>query len=394
MEENREPLSAIAIEKKLQLLRNKHFSEDTIALVKSDYEYGLTEEEITLYLNKSYDIEQMKILSECLHKDVPKDVIDIIKNTKYSVHQMQVSLEFYEKGVPVQTIKEVMDKGEKPITMRRLYEEVLEQLNKVKKQIPEESEYVKALISQMDEVVAKINHQNERYDALNKKLSEIETSKDDEEVRGRLVKENQDKDALINSQQNELNKASSTIARLRDDIEKKDKEMKRMGDRIESLEDKIISVATENKKEAESKAEPQESQSVSQADKKMVDTVAVPQNMQAVANGIPVYYQIPVVDGTGNVVQRLPIERSVRKSSNSGVVSLFARLSFKKKSRADIVKLVASGDLVPAQHVQIKSAIEKGLTESQLVELINNNISAEKMKEIIEIAVLENSMAD
>ena len=394
MEENREPLSAIAIEKKLQLLRNKHFSEDTIALVKSDYEYGLTEEKISLYLNKSYDIEQMKILSECLHKDVPKDVIDIIKNTKYSVHQMQVSLEFYEKGVSVQTIKEVMDKGEKPITMRRLYEEVLEQLNKVKKQIPEESEYVKALISQMDEVVAKINHQNERYDALNKKLSEIETSKDDEEVRERLVKENQDKDALINSQQNELNKASSTIARLRDDIEKKDKEMKRMGDRIESLEDKIISVATENKKEAESKAEPQESQSVPQAEKKMVDTVAVPQNMQAVANGIPVYYQIPVVDGTGNVVQRLPIERSVRKSSNSGVVSLFARLSFKKKSRADIVKLVASGDLVPAQLVQIKSAIEKGLTESQLVELINNNISAEKMKEIIEIAVLENSMAD
>lgn len=394
MEENREPLSAIAIEKKLQLLRNKHFSEDTIALVKSDYEYGLKEEEISLYLNKSYDIEQMKILSECLHKDVPKDVIDIIKNTKYSVHQMQVSLEFYEKGVPVQTIKEVMDKGEKPITMRRLYEEVLEQLNKVKEQIPEESEYVKALISQMDEVVAKINHQNERYDALNKKLSEIETSKDDEEVRERLVKENQDKDALINSQQNELNKASSTIARLRDDIEKKDKEIKRMGDRIESLEDKIISVATENKKEAESKAEPQESQSVSQADKKIVDTVAVPQNMQAVANGIPVYYQIPVVDGTGNVVQRLPIERSVRKSSNSGVVSLFARLSFKKKSRADIVKLVASGDLVPAQLVQIKSAIEKGLTESQLVELINNNISAEKMKEIIEIAVLENSMAD
>ena len=394
MEENREPLSAIAIEKKLQLLRNKHFSEDTIALVKSDYEYGLKEEEISLYLNKSYDIEQMKILSECLHKDVSKDVIDIIKNTKYSVHQMQVSLEFYEKGVPVQTIKEVMDKGEKPITMRRLYEEVLEQLNKVKKQIPEESEYVKALISQMDEVVAKINHQNERYDALNKKLSEIETSKDDEEVRERLVKENQDKDALINSQQNELNKASSTIARLRDDIEKKDKEMKRMGDRIESLEDKIISVATENKKEAESKAEPQESQSVSKADKKMVDTVAVPQNMQALANGIPVYYQIPVVDGTGNVVQRLPIERSVRKSSNSGVVSLFARLSFKKKSRADIVKLVVSGDLVPAQLVQIKSAIEKGLTESQLVELINNNISAEKMKEIIEIAVLENSMAD
>ena len=31
---------------------------------------------------------------------------------------------------------------------------------------------------------------------------------------------------------------------------------------------------------------------------------------------------------------------------------------------------------------RIKSAIEKGLTESQLVELINNNISAEKMKAV------------
>ena len=88
------------------------------------------------------------------------------------------------------------------------------------------------------------------------------------------------------------------------------------------------------RKEAESKAEPQESQSVSQADKKMVDTVAVPQNMQAVANRIPVYYQIPVVDGSGNVVQRLPIERSVRKSSNSRSGKPFARLSFKKKVKS------------------------------------------------------------
>ena len=483
MEEKREPLSEMAIERKIQILRNKHMDSEVIALVKSDYEYGLTDDEIGLYLNKSYDIEQMKVLSKCLHKGVSEELLTLLKDSRMAAPKMQTALDYYEKGVPIDAIREVVQKDDTAVNMRRMFDVVLEKLNKAKEQMPQDLEYVKSLVAQMDEVVAKINHQNERYDALNKKLSEIETSKDDEEVRERLVKENQDKDALINSQQNELNKASSTIARLRDDIEKKDKEMKRMGDRIESLEDKIISVATENKKEAESKAEPQESQSISQADKKMVDTVAVPQNMQAVANGIPVYYQIPVVDGTGNVVQRLPIEkkdkemkrmgdriesledkiisvatenkkeaeskaepqesqsisqadkkmvdtvavpqnmqavangipvyyqipvvdgtgnvvqrlpieRSVRKSSNSGVASLFARLSFKKKSRADIVKLVASGDLVPAQLVQIKSAIEKGLTESQLVELINNNISAEKMKEIIEIAVLENSMAD
>jgi hypothetical protein len=399
MEEKREPLSEMAIERKIQILRNKHMDSEVIALVKSDYEYGLTDDEIGLYLNKSYDIEQMKVLSKCLHKGVSEELLTLLKENRMAAPKMQTALDYYEKGVPIDAIREVVQKDDTAVNMRRMFDVVLENLSKAKEQKPEDSEYVKALVAQMDEVVAKINHQNERYDALNKKLSEIETSKDDEEVRERLVKDNQEKDELINDQQNELNKANGTIARLRDDIEKKDKEMKRMSDRIESLEDKIMGVAVDNKKAAEEKpkqeeTKPKDNVAETTAGKEMVDTIAVPQAAPVIQNGIPVYYQLPVVDASGHVVQRLPIERSARKSSNSGVASLFARLSFKKKSRADIVKLVASGDLVPAQLVQIKSAIEKGLTESQLVELINNNISAEKMKEIIEIAVLENSMAD
>ena len=399
MEEKREPLSEMAIERKIQILRNKHMDSEVIALVKSDYEYGLTDDEIGLYLNKSYDIEQMKVLSKCLHKGVSEELLTLLKDSRMAAPKMQTALDYYEKGVPIDAIREVIQKDDTAVNMRRMFDVVLENLSKAKEQKPEDSEYVKALVAQMDEVVAKINHQNERYDALNKKLSEIETSKDDEEVRERLVKDNQEKDELINDQQNELNKANGTIARLRDDIEKKDKEMKRMSERIESLEDKIMGVAVDNKKAAEEKpkqeeTKPKDNVAETTAGKEMVDTIAVPQAAPVIQNGIPVYYQLPVVDASGHVVQRLPIERSVRKSSNSGVASLFARLSFKKKSRADIVKLVASGDLVPAQLVQIKSAIEKGLTESQLVELINNNISAEKMKEIIEIAVLENCMAD
>lgn len=399
MEEKREPLSQMAIEKRIQLLRNKNVDNEVIALVKSDYEDGLTDDEVNLYLDKNYNLNQMKVLSNCLHKGVSEEMMTLLRESKMAGGQMQTALNYYEKGVPVAAIKEVVEKDDTAINMRRMLDVVLENLSKAKEQKPEDSEYVKALVAQMEEVVEKINHQNERYDVLNKKLSEIETSKDDEEVRERLVKDNQEKDELINDQQNELNKANGTIARLRDDIEKKDKEMKRMSERIESLEDKIMGVAVDNKKAAEEKTKqeetkPKDNVAETTAGKEMVDTIAVPQAAPVIQNGIPVYYQLTVVDASGHVVQRLPIERSVRKSSNSGVASLFARLSFKKKSRADIVKLVASGDLVPAQLVQIKSAIEKGLTESQLVELINNNISAEKMKEIIEIAVLENSMAD
>lgn len=384
MEDKREQLNQMAIEKKLQLLRNKNIGEDVIALVRSDYEYGLTEDEISIYLNKSYNIGQMKVLSECLHRDVKKELVDILKDSRLDANQMKISLEFYEKGVPIETVKRVIEKGDMAIEMRRIYDKLLQQLQKAKEKAPDESEYVKELISQMEQVVEKINYQDNRYDELNKKLTEIETSKDDEAVRERLVKEIEDKDAMINSQQDRLNQASRTVVKLRNEIEKKDKEIKQMSDRIESLEDEV--------KDAKDRAvtESEESNNAVMSDRTKTYENPCPQTI----NGIPVYYQIPVVDSSGNFVQQLPVERAARKSANRGLAGLFARLSFRKKSRADIVRLVASGDLVPAQLVQIKSAIEKGLTESQLVELINNNISAEKMKEIIEIAVLENSLAD
>ena len=54
MEEKREPLSQMAIEKRIQLLRNKNVDNEVIALVKSDYEDGLTDDEVNLYLDKNY----------------------------------------------------------------------------------------------------------------------------------------------------------------------------------------------------------------------------------------------------------------------------------------------------------------------------------------------------
>ncbi len=165
MEENREPLSAIAIEKKLQLLRNKQFSEDTIALVKSDYEYGLKEEEISLYLNKSYDIEQMKILSECLHKDVSEELLTLLKDSRMAAPKMQTALDYYKKGVPIDAIREV-DKDDTAVNMRRMFDVVLEKLNKAKEQMPQDLEYVKSLVLRWMKWLKRSITRMKRYDAL------------------------------------------------------------------------------------------------------------------------------------------------------------------------------------------------------------------------------------
>ena len=103
-------------------------------------------------------------------------------------------------------------------------------------------------------------------------------------------------------------------------------------------------------------------------------------------------YHAAVVDRDGNIIRFVPVERMERKDRGSVMSSMFSRLFLKKKT--DIVKLLAEKDLSPEQLVQVRGAIEKGLSEKQLLVLINNKIPAEQMEEIINIAVYENKMKE
>lgn len=383
-------LSKSEIGKHIDILKSgKRYSEEIIALIKDDLEYGFSKEQTELYLKSGYNIGQMRVYSECLRDGKSEEFLSLIERTELTAPQMQIAFEFYKKGVPIATIEEVVARKETPIAMKTAFSKFLEQIQTVKQETATEPEYVQELVKKMEEIVSKICVQEKRYDALNEKLTIFESTKADEQIRENLVKENADKEQLLNDQQDKLNQANSAISRLREQLEFKDKEMNRMSNRIETLEDKLLHATNAN---VVTSSEPKKEEECNiQSEVKKEGAAMTQQTIVTEPMGIPIFYQIPVVDMQGRVIQKVQIDRSESKAN--GVIGLLSKLCFKKKSRADIVKLVASGDLVPAQLIQIKSGIEKGLTEGQLVELINNNVAAEKMKEIIEIAVLENSMA-
>lgn len=375
----------------IKKLTDMGHSKEVLELVKDDLEFGLVNDEINLYLDKKWDLRQKKVYSMCLRDELSREVIAVIMREGLDGSQMQVALEFYQKGVPIETVASVIDKGENAKHMQKAFEAVMSNLERVKTGSAESSvvdrEYVQSLVKQIEEAVAKIQFQEQRYDELNKKLKIFENAKQDEAVHNGLVKKLGDTEAELSGQQDQLNRANATIARLREQIEEKKKEMEKMQNRIDTLEDKLLeraSVATAEKvsvKAEEEKKEPASTQT-------FFDEKPIAEKPYQ----IPIYYQLPVVDASGRVIQRVQVEKTIRKGNQGAFTGLLGKLGIMKKSRQDIVKLLASGDLVPAQLVQIRCAIEKGLTESQLVELINNNVSAEKMKEIIDIAVLENSM--
>ena len=368
------------------------YPEEVLALVLEDLEYGLSEEQVKQYYKKKWNIGQMKIYSRCLRGGYSDEAIKVITSENLSGNQMSVALEFYEKGVPLESIEAVVGRNDFPATMKKLYENILSEMKETKKITEDAPDYAKKLVDQISAMITHIEFQEKRYDALAEHLKIFEVTKKDEDVRDNLIKQNAHQATVMSEQQNQIMQANSAVARYRAENEQKDKEMKKMQDKVNALEEqqriKELRVADTNTVSTSASIPLPEVVRMSESRVQEHQSAMIPQNIPR--HGVPIYYTIPMVDSYGQVVQKLPIERTEKKTG--GIAGVFSKLGLKKKSRQDIVKLVASGDLVPAQLIQLKSAIERGLTENQLVELINNNVSAEKMKEIIEIAVLENAM--
>lgn len=377
------------------------YSEQQIQLIQDDLLYGLSKEETERYTQKSYDFKQMQVYSRCLRNNYSEEVIAVITADRLTGSQMEVALEFYEKGIPVETITKVAAGDMTAANMKRAYQRVLDEMDKAARDSDEDSSYAQELMEQIKSVVSKLEFQEQRYDALNQKLKEIETVKKDSKAEIQLRKELSEKDKLLIEQQNRLNDAHVASAKLRNELEvlrkendemqtvvngyqKKEQQNENMGEQDEQ-DNKIPSLSeVKNVTEVQKK----------ECSKVVVEKERVKQRMESVPiyYGMPIGYSIALVDGNTVMIPAAPVEKTIKKTS--ALLGIFSKLMLKKKSRQDLIKLIAAKELTPDQLFQIRSAIEKGLTEGQLLEIIRNKITAEQMKEIIEIAVLENSMGE
>ena len=379
--QEREKVSSIDIKAHLNNLhKNPKFTEEMLKLVESDLQYGLTIAETETYTSKRLDYAQMKVHSACLRNGYPENVRECITKEGLTGEQMAVALEFYEKGVPIETVAEITkNSSQTAFVMKKLFRNVMEKLQEVGKAAKEHGGYAEELLEQIKAVVEKIEFQEKRYDALNEKIQELKTAGQDTKIQNNLLAQLSEKDGLLEKQQNELNDARATIARLRNEMDSMKKEREALEKRTEELEKEAAGRSSMTEAEPEKAVEPA---------KDMAQQAAGMQEAPLYPKIPGAGYNVAVVNEKGQIVSVVPVERMERKKDNRTVTSLFSRLAFKKK--IDIVKLVAEHDLEPKQLVQIRSGIEKGLSEEQLLVLINNQIPAEQMEEIINIAVYEN----
>lgn len=381
--QEREKISSIDLKAHMNNLRkNPKFTEEMLKLVEADLQYGLSIAETEMYTAKRFDYAQMKVYSACLRNGYPENVRECITREGLTGEQMAVALEFYEKGVPIETVAEVTENsGQTAFVMKKLFLNVMGKLQEAGKAAQVQEGYAQELLEQLRSVVEKIEFQEKRYDALNEKLKELQTAGQDAKVQNNLLAQLAEKDGLLEKQQNELNEARVAIARLRNEMDAIRKERDMLEKRAEEMEQKAAaqsSMVREMERAETDKKETVQGAVQTETKQGMLPYPVLPQAA----------YNVAVMDGNGKVVSFVPVERMERRKENHAVTSLFSRLTFKKK--IDIVRLVAEKDLEPKQLVQVRSAIEKGLSEEQLLVLINKEIPAEQMEEIINIAVYEN----
>lgn len=377
------------------------YSDQQIQLIQDDLLYGLSKEETERYTQKSYDFKQMQVYSRCLRNNYSEEVIAVITADGLSGSQMEVALEFYEKGIPVETISRIAAGDMTAANMKRVYQRVLDEMDKAARESDTDSSYAQELMEQIKSVVSKLEFQEQRYDALNQKLKEIETVKKDSEVEIQLRKELSEKDKLLIEQQNRLNDAHVASAKLRNELEVLRKENDEMQTVVNGYQKKEQQNENMEEQDEQDNKIPSlsEVKNVTEVQKKECSKVVVEkERVKQLMESVPIYYGMPIgysislVDGNTVMIPAAPVEKTIKKTS--ALLGIFSKLMLKKKSRQDLIKLIAEKELTPDQLFQVRSAIEKGLTEGQLLEIIRNKITAEQMKEIIEIAVLENSMGE
>ena len=396
MEENRKQLSEHDISEAMaQLRRTGKYNDEVLKLVQADLEYGLSRDEVDIYLMRKLPIEVKRKLSEALHEGCGTELVTVFADAGINIHQIETAINYYNAGVPLEAIKSVIAQNMNAHGMKEAYKKILAQMKTVQGTSEEElakvdKTYVDSLFEEMRKIVSQIGYDEKRFDELNAKIKEIAGGKASDKELEELYQKMADKDAIISNQQDNINQANSALARLRRESDEKEEEKKKMQETIGKLNGQLAEKDEQIAILKEQKIEPTTQPAESEANITPPGTVPLKDASGNVVYGIPVHYAIAYKADGAKEPEVTVIERTERK--NVGFASMFAKLSLKKKSRQDIVKLVASGNLTPEQLQQIRIGMEKKLTENQLLNLINNNVPADQMKEIIEIAVLENSM--
>ena len=364
-----------------QLLDNyvaQNFETDAIELAKEDLRYGLSSEQVDLYLEKRLSIAQMRQLSRAMRAGLNNDFIKMLKDGNFKCRQLEVLIDYHLRGIPMDAIMSKASKDMSAHAINKVLSEVLAKMQEAKESVPKQNEQAMKMFQKIEQMVSGLGENGNFLQQVMEKLSKLDViEQGNDDVREKLAKSIEDKERIITEQQNNLQQAAKECAELRMQLDAILEEKKSYEKELSKTQNEIntLRMANENLRKEKEEME----YKVSKPDKTF--------EKEIVSDTSDMDYQINVRTPYGKK-QMVQVEHHFRRSAD-GILALAGKKLFKHKSRVNLIKHLTGKGLNREQMEQVKVAIEAGLTEEEVIDIINSGFSADEMKQAIQIVMAE-----
>lgn len=378
----------------------KGCKDDVLRLAREDLGLGYPKELVALYAESGWQMDRCKKFSSIMRADSDGNLLRMLADGGFNPYQMQMLANYYGKGVPVAQLRDV---GAKNLTaydmeqaLKRIYQANRETETEKAGESPEGKDWQEKIMSLTEELRQREKELEEQQEINNKQASEsaglrIKAEKLEKRV-GELEREKsgydsekrsilEERDRFYQQNQTLMKEKEQLIA----DIEEVQKEKDGMEQRLKEMENKVL-------------AETAETQAAAARQTATQPTIPGAQDMAAIRQGAEFpdnnpkdfsgHDYLAAIRGRNGEWHLVPVERTVRRKPD-GLKAFAEKLLGRGRQDSGLIKQLTGKGLNPAQMEQVRMAIQAGLTEKEVNDLIDSGFSAEEMAQAVEIVVAE-----
>lgn len=370
--------------------------DDVLRIAKEDLGLGYPKELVALYAESGWQVDGCKKFSSIMRADSDRELLQMLADGGFNPYQMQLLANYYGKGVPVAQLRDV---GAKNLTaydmeqaLKRVYQANREAETKHAEEPPEDKGLQEKVTFLTEELRHREKELEEQQDANNKQASEsaelrIKAEKLEKRV-GELEREKsgygsekrsilEERDRFYQQNQTLMKEKEQLIA----DIEEVQKEKDGMEQRLKEMESKALTGTAETQAAGQAGSGQQTAGEHTAAGGSEI--TAGRQMAEPAGND---YFA--AIRGRNGERHLVPVERTVRRKPD-GLKAFAEKLLGRGRQDSGLIKQLTGKGLNPAQMEQVRLAIQAGLTEKEVNDLIDSGFSAEEMAQIVEIVVAE-----
>ena len=374
--------------------------DDVLRLAREDLGLGYPKELVALYAESGWQMDRCKKFSSIMRADSDGDLLRMLAEGGFNPYQMQMLANYYGKGVPVAQLRDV---GAKNLTaydmeqaLKRVYQANRETETEKAGESPEGKDLQEKIVSLTEALRQREKELEEQQDANNKQASEsaelrIKAEKLEKRV-GELEWEKSGYDSekrSILEERDRFYRQNQTLMKEKEqliaDIEEVQKEKDGMEQRLKEIESKAL-------------AETPGPQAAAARQTATQPPIPGAQDMAAIRQGAEFPDNSPedfsghdylaAIRGRNGERHLVPVERTVRRKPD-GLKAFAEKLFGRGRQDSGLIKQLTGKGLNPAQMEQVRMAVQAGLTEKEVNDLIDSGFSAEEMAQAVEIVVAE-----